>query len=292
MMNTPVIISEDDLVFFMTEKCNSNCIMCPMSLDSRKRGNAFSDEEWNTALSELPEDIPHITITGGEPFLEYNRLLSLIEFIKTRYPNIPILILTNGRALAIPTIWNKLSKLIGPSMRFAIPIHGPNSTLHDAISQSEGSFLQSIRGLHNLSQTEAEIEIRIVASKLNEDHLSDTCFMLAKSGLHINRVNLVAMEMHGCAAANRNLVWEDYRILYNAAAKGLQNLILSGIDVGLYNFPLCSIPRNAWGLARDSISAEKIRYPEECDVCTMKDACGGLFSSTMSLKLFIPKPII
>ena len=289
-MNSPVIISDDDLVFMITEKCNSNCIMCPMSLDSRKRGNCFTDEEWATAISTLPEVAPHITITGGEPFLDFEHLFPLLNCLKSRYSNIPKLLLTNGRALSVNTIWESFSPLIDSTMRFAIPIHGPNPKIHDYISQTKGSFIQSMLGLQRLKKTAAEIEIRIVGSKLNKDYLSDTCFMLAQSGLRISRVNLVAMEMHGCAAANRNIVWEDYEKIFTAAEKGLQKLMCSGIDVGLYNFPLCSIPKSVWALARDSISREKVRYLEECNECAIKDACGGLFSSTMSLKLFKPNP--
>lgn len=32
----PLIEENDDLTVFMTESCNSNCVMCPMSRDSRK----------------------------------------------------------------------------------------------------------------------------------------------------------------------------------------------------------------------------------------------------------------
>lgn len=47
----PLIEENDDLTVFMTESCNSNCVMCPMSRDSRKRGNHCSDEAWAEALA-------------------------------------------------------------------------------------------------------------------------------------------------------------------------------------------------------------------------------------------------
>ena len=49
----PLIEENDDLTVFMTESCNSNCVMCPMSRDSRKRGNHCSDEAWAEALALL-----------------------------------------------------------------------------------------------------------------------------------------------------------------------------------------------------------------------------------------------
>ena len=36
---------EREAVLMMTEACNSNCIMCPMSSDARKRGNRLSEKE-------------------------------------------------------------------------------------------------------------------------------------------------------------------------------------------------------------------------------------------------------
>ena len=36
-------------------------------------------------------------------------------------------------------------------------------------------------------------------------------------------------------------------------------LIANGINVGLYNFPLCSVPKAYWGLYKKSISEYKIR---------------------------------
>lgn len=76
----PLIEENDDLTVFMTESCNSNCVMCPMSRDSRKRGNHCSDEAWAEALAVLHKRrYRHISITGGEPFLMAERLLSLMH---------------------------------------------------------------------------------------------------------------------------------------------------------------------------------------------------------------------
>ena len=75
----PLIEENDDLTVFMTESCNSNCVMCPMSRDSRKRGNHCSDDAWAEALAVLHKRrYRHISITGGDPFLMAERLLSLM----------------------------------------------------------------------------------------------------------------------------------------------------------------------------------------------------------------------
>ena len=278
-------IETDDVCFYTTEACNSNCIMCPMSEDTRKRGIAWTDLDWKEAIAELPLDTKHITITGGEPFLQWEELMSLMAYINTNLPSAEVLILTNGRALALKRLQAAINGLITNKYRFAIPIHASNESSHDQITQSPGSFVQSIAALRFLSGTKAKIEVRLVGHKLNLNDLSATCRMLADAPFRVNYINLIAMEITGCCARNRELLWVPYPIVYEHARAGLLYAIKAQIDVGLYNFPLCTLPRSAWPLAYDSITDWKIRYADECSRCSVKKACGGMFYSTYLLKL-------
>ena len=61
--------------------------------------------------------------------------------------------------------------------------------------------------------------------------------------------------------------------------------------VNLYNFPLCSLDRRLYSIARKSITDYKIRYKEECDECLAKEECGGFFNSTINMKDIKVKPI-
>lgn len=286
-----VIIDTDDVCLFVTEKCNSNCIMCPMSLDSRKRGLSIPQEEWAGLVDRIPDNPSHITITGGEPFLEYRNLLPMMEQINKRFPHTDVLVLSNGRAFSIPELFEELHPLITERYCFAVPIHASNAELHDSISQTQGSFRQSLKGLKNLSQTEAGIEIRIVGHQLNLMDLNHIFHMLVNSGLRINVINLLAMEMMGCAAHNRDSLWVDYPVLCRAAEQGIKYALLHGIDVGLYNFPLCTIPKQMWPLAKQSITPSKVRFYEECRNCREYYACGGMFYSTFALNLCKVRPI-
>ena len=279
-----------DFVFMMTEKCNSNCIMCPMSEDARRRGRAFSNSEIDEMLQKITDETEHIDITGGEPFLQHDQLFHIMQELNEKQPYIPVQILTNGRALCLHSIQAQIKPLLRERYLFAIPVHGPDAASHDSISEAQGSFGETMEGLQFLSREHARIEVRIVGSRLNAHRIQDTCAMLAASGLHIHVVNIVAMEMTGSAARNRSQLWIDYKQLYRQAESGILHLIHHGIDVGLYNFPLCALPRNAWPLAKSSISSWKIRYPASCERCAVRDACGGLFYSTHLLDLFSVHP--
>lgn len=285
-----VLVEPDDICLYVTEGCNSNCIMCPMSNAARKRGLSISDDEWGKILEIIPEHTDHITITGGEPFLIYKKLIPLMGKINEFFPETKILILTNGRALSLRFIMDQLEGVITSQYQFAIPIHADNSELHDAITQVPGSFAQTEMGIRALSRTRAKIEIRVVGSKKNLDHLNMTFEHIVDSDYRVSVINLIAMEMTGSAARNRSGLWVDYQSVYNMSKEGIRYAVEHGIDVGLYNFPLCSIPQNAWQLSKDSISDWKIRYMKECDSCYLRTVCGGIFYSVYELGLFHPNP--
>lgn len=286
-----LMIEPDGVCLYVTEKCNSNCIMCPMSLASRKRGLSISADEWKDIVEEMPSEINHITITGGEPFLEYEHLLPVMEQINSKYPQTQILVLTNGRAFSVQELFDRVSPLITEQYCFAIPIHASTPELHDSITQTSGSFRQTIKGLKKLSEVGARIEIRIVGHQKNLSDINNIYHMLANMGVKIEVINLIAMEMMGCAAYNRNALWVDYDQLCRTAERGMQYAMLHGIDVGLYNFPLCMLPEHLWPLAKQSITPSKIRFYDGCHECREYNACGGLFYSTYALNLCHIKPI-
>ena len=60
---------EREIDIFVTNKCNSNCIMCPMSESSRRKNNPEHIEELKAYIRELPKDVEYINVTGGEPTL-------------------------------------------------------------------------------------------------------------------------------------------------------------------------------------------------------------------------------
>lgn len=277
-------------MLYVTEACNSNCIMCPMSDASRRRGLSLTQEEWEKIDDAIPADAQHVTITGGEPFLEYRKVLPVMKHIAASRPDTEILVLTNGRAFSLDFITAEMLPFLTERFTFAIPVHGPDAGLHDRITQTEGSFAETMAGIRKIVKSPARIEIRIVAHRLNLDAINDTIRMLVDSKLRMTVINIIAMEMTGCAAANREKLWVDYDEICRKVYPGIQYAIMHQTDVGLYNFPLCCVPEELWGIAKNSISYSKVRYYEECRKCREYKACGGLFKSTMQLKLCRVKP--
>ena len=80
----------------LTDNCNANCLFC---------ANGNSCDYGNLDLKKLEYVIRYlfsqdrlqgISITGGEPLLEYNKLFELLDLIYQIDPNIEIQISTNG----------------------------------------------------------------------------------------------------------------------------------------------------------------------------------------------------
>jgi hypothetical protein len=53
----------------------------------------------------------------------------------------------------------------------------------------------------------------------------------------------------------------------------------AGVNVSVYNLPLCLLDRSVWNVAVQSISDWKNAYLRVCDECGVRDRCSGFFST-------------
>ena len=276
--------SSSENLIFVTGRCNSNCIMCPSPTISREKGVHTPIETLISLAKRIPSDAGHITITGGEPFLIGESIFEVLSYLKNNAEENEYLILTNGRALAIPRYLEALVKNVPANTMLGIPLHASNAALHDQITQSPGSYLQTTSGLDQLLALGMTVEIRIVVSKRNLHDLSNLAALISKRFAAVSHVSIIGMEMTGSAFEHQDSVWVSYKDSFPDVKQAVNVLLQSGIDVMLYNFPLCTIEPNYWPLCKKSISPEKIRYGNECVNCRVKHICGGVFSGTIRLE--------
>lgn len=276
--------SSVDNYFFVTGKCNSNCIMCPSPDVARKNGEKRSVETLIEIARHIPISAAHLTITGGEPFIIGESIFDFLKFLKEKYDRTEFLILTNGRIFAVEKYVNLLIENIPYNTIMAIPIHGSNAVIHDKITQANNSFLQTLSGIKHLLMRGVRIELRIVVSSLNVYDFNNLVQLILSDIPNIEYVSVIAMEMTGSARKNKDIVWSPYKKSFELISEGIYTLIKSGIDVKLYNFPLCTVEKKYWTLCEKSISPQKVRFAEICDKCLMKDMCGGVFAGTYLLE--------
>lgn len=273
--------SEVDI--FVTNHCNSNCIMCPLSEYSRRRKNSQYNEWLMKYIEALPKEVGFINVTGGEPTLAGDSFLIIMEALSNKFQRSGFQLLTNGRSAADFRFLKNILRHSPSGMLFAVPLHSSIPEIHDEITQSRGSFFQTDQGIKNLLKLNQRVEIRIVLSKVSVETVEETAKYIIENYKGLTTVNFVAMEMMGNAVLNKERVWIDYGTIFIKIQMAVDLLILNGFDVKLYNFPLCMIKKGYWHIAAKSISGYKIQYQDKCSMCEVKDICGGFFYSTKKL---------
>lgn len=273
-----------DNYFFITGKCNSNCIMCPSPEQARRTSNNASLTDLIDLARHIPSDVPHLTITGGEPFLMGDNIFPFLQFLKERFEETEFLLLTNGRIFAVNEFVEAFCLSAPEHIIVAIPVHGSCEQVHDSITRTTGSFKQTIKGIKNLLKEGIPVEIRLVVSKLNINDFEKIAQLIIQELNGIEYVSVIAMEMTGTAKLNQDQVWIPYKQAFLKIENAIRCLIQNGIDVKLYNFPLCTVKKSFWTLCEKSISANKIRFADECELCKYKNACSGVFAGTIKLE--------
>ena len=175
--------------------------------------------------------------------------------------------------------------------RIAVPLYADNEKLHDEITQTRGSFKQTLLGIKKLIENNIDIEIRIVVLKKNYKKLKDIAKYIVKEIPEVKMVNIMALEMTGNAFKNKKKVWINFEKIKDRLYEACITLLRAGIITNLYNFPLCNLDKRLYSIAHKSITDYKVRYMQKCEECLVKDQCGGFFNSTINIKDIKVKPI-
>ena len=282
--------SDDNAIVF-TMQCNSNCVMCPCSELSRKNGFLSSSAYIKELLRYIPEQVRYLTLTGGEPTLLKDDFFVVMKHLKDTRKNTHFQLLTNGRVFGDYSFTKKFIESIPEDIELGIPVYGYNEVTHDAITQSVGSFKQTIVGIHNLLHHNIDVELRIVLTKQNIEYVEKVATYIVKYLSGVRCVNFMGLELMGNAAKNIDKVWLPYDAMFQKAESAINLLINHGMDVKLYNFPLCAVKEEYWNLCSKSISDYKIQYDDTCAQCYVKEICGGVFGSTKRMINFVGEPI-
>ncbi|WP_230399244.1 His-Xaa-Ser system radical SAM maturase HxsC [Novisyntrophococcus fermenticellae] len=282
---------EGDATIFMGGNCNSNCTMCPSSNYERHQKYSNNSDELLNFIDMLPQNLPHFVVTGGEPTMKKELFLEVMDRLAVRIPTAEALLLTNGRSFSARPFLEQMLIKCPPHLLVAVPVHGSCPGVHDAVTRSEGSFNQTMKGIHNLLTYRIAVEIRIVVTKMNCDDLLNVAKLICKDFLNVFCVNFISLEVRGNCVRNKEKVYIDAHASFQKSKHAIDYLIQHGIDVGLYNYPLCCVERGYWFLCKKSISPEKVRYTDACERCAAKEYCGGMFVSTLKSMHFCVTPI-
>ncbi len=263
--------------FLVTERCNHYCLMC-------SQPPRDIDDSW--ILDEIAEAIPLIDpatrtigFTGGEPLLEWRRFIALLGETRRALPDTEVHVLTNGRAFAALEVASAWAAIDHPRLCAGIPIYSSVDHVHDYVVQARDAFDETVLGILRLKDKGQRVEIRVVLHRITAPRLLETCTWIARNLPFVDHVALMGLENTGFALANQDLLWIDPVDYQDDLTTSVGILSSAGVNVSVYNLPLCLLDREIWPFAVQSISDWKNAYLPACDACAVRGRCAGFFTT-------------
>ena len=276
----------NDNALFVTSMCSNHCVMCCQP----PKNNDDSDNLFQKNLSVIASadvDTDYVCITGGEPTLIGDKLFTYMHKIWERMPGAEIHILTNGRKFASVEYITAFVKNVKGNMVVGIPLHSDNPIDHDYIAGAKGSFYETLKGLYNLGLLGFNIELRVILLRQNYQRLPKIAEFVTLNLPFVSHVSVMGLEVTGYAEKRFQEVWIEPKFCADELTKAVICLDQSGIQVRLFNIPLCLLPQQLWNYSCRSISNWKQTYLAVCERCKVKEQCCGMFSTSKRYSVFI-----
>jgi len=262
---------------FVTEQCNSNCIMCSQP-PKPDRGELLP--VCLRTVDLLATDPPErLGVTGGEPTLLDDGFLLLIDALRSRLPDTVVTVLTNGRRFSDAAFAQAVARIGHPHLRFSVPLHSDIAAIHDHIAQATGAFSQTVAGLYNMAASGLEVEARVVLHALSAPRLGPLAEFIYRKLTFLQAIAFMGLENTGHARRNWNHLWVDPVDYAEGLKNAVEYLFRRGMNPLIYNLPLCVLPPSVWAFACQSISDYKQILVDECADCGATSHCAGFFAS-------------
>jgi His-Xaa-Ser system radical SAM maturase HxsC len=262
---------------FMTERCNSNCIMC--SQPPKEVDDSFLVRAFLEAIPLMDQQTAELGITGGEPTLLGDRLFEIIAACKRHLPETALHLLSNGRLFNYLSFSQRLAEIGHPDLMVGVPLYSDIAGIHDFVVQANGAFDQTLRGIMNLKRCGVRVEIRVVLHHHTVGRLPAFARFIARNLPNVDHVALMGLENMGYVKMNLGALWIDPVEYQPGLVQAVRQLAAARMNVSIYNHQLCVLDRELWPYAKKSISDWKNEYFDVCGDCAVKDHCGGFFFS-------------
>lgn len=273
-----VLLRESDAhhVLFMTNRCNSNCLMC--SQPPTPQDDSWLVEEAIDAIRHLRTSPTVLGLTGGEPLLLRSGLRRVIDAIRLCHPATQIEVLTNGRLFGDAEVCTAVLEGLASPIRWLVPLYGHADFIHDFVVQAPGAFDETLAGLLELQSRHQQIQLRVVLIEPVLQILPELAGFIGRNLPFVREVALMGCEPIGFALANRSACEVDLSAWVKTLERASREFRRYEILHLFMNIPLCSLPAGLRPLAQQSISDWKNVYAEECDGCERRSDCTGLFA--------------
>ena len=256
----------------VTEQCDQLCVMC--SQPPKPFHNDLFRPFFEACLLAPRNAV--IGISGGEPLLHKARLFDFLFMVHLNRPDIHFHVLTNAQHFEEADI-EFLRQLDQNKITWGVPIYASTAETHDRIVGKLGAYATLQKGLTVLARSGASIELRTVVLRSNLSVLAALARTIATRFAYCTVWAIMQLENIGYGRKNWQLEFVDSSTDFAAVKAGVDVALAFGINVSLYNFPLCTVPSGYRVYCCASISDWKQKFLPECDHCTARHACCGFF---------------
>jgi len=131
--------------------CSNRCIFCnpkgSLTKATDKKLKEVKKASEAQAAELIKEGIKCVEVSGTDP-IEHPEIASFIKNLKKEYGFEYVILSTHGKNMSDPKLVDKLSEAGLDKVK--IPFYGSNARIHDSITQIEGSFDETIKGVENI----------------------------------------------------------------------------------------------------------------------------------------------
>jgi His-Xaa-Ser system radical SAM maturase HxsC len=170
----------------LTEQCDNYCLMC--SQPPKDRDDSWLFAQAHKVIDLLPPDAQSLGLTGGEPTLNADALLDLLNHCRVTAPHLQLHLLSNGRKFADRNFAARYAAIEHDDIMVGIPVYAAEPTQHDFVVQAPGAFHETIRGILNLASLGQRVEIRIVLQKHTIPGLTALATFIARNLPFVSQV--------------------------------------------------------------------------------------------------------
>lgn len=175
----------------LTSDCPNDCLFCTF-----KNVDPPGAEYFHTSMDEIEAQLEkgrklganRALFVGTEP-LEYENLPAIVQTARALgYDEAEIQ--THGEKFASAAFCKTMKKAGLTGVRMGI--YGHNARLHDAVTQTAGSFARVVKAIDNLKKIGTPPRVHMTICRLNSKNIIDVEKFLAEKSLQLDEYKLVA----------------------------------------------------------------------------------------------------
>lgn len=256
----------------VTERCDQLCVMCSQP-PKKTHVDRFDLFEEACLLAE-PDTL--IGVSGGEPTLYKEPLLSMMERVLMARPDLEFHVLSNAQHFE-PGDIERMRDPLYRRVSWGIPLYAAEPSVHDEIVGKAGAFERLEESFAWLTLAGARVELRTVLLSSNLAAMPDLARHIAARLRFIEVWSIMQLENAGFARNRWPNIYVRHQENFGPLATALAQAALFGVPAQLFNFPRCTVPEEFRQLAVASISDWKRKYMPACAGCREREQCCGFF---------------